>query len=378
MKAKETDNMKTKRFKVIEGMVRRILPLALVLGGAVIAAPKAAADNGPVSSLIKVLEVGRPVAYRSLSIVPVYRVDRPKPKGFADLGEAVKNGWIEITEIEGGRVPQVRISNLSSRTIFLMGGEILTGAKQDRILAADILLAPGTKNLVASVFCVEHGRWMASTPTFTTKGNIGTFELRAKAMEKSGGAQSEIWDRVAEQNAEVGVASPTGAYQDAYERPENKAKIEEIEKKMAEIPRLMTDTIGVVIGLAGKVVSVDIFVDPEMFRVQWPKILRSSALSALTDRPDVGLPQSAAADFLKDLAGRSYQAKKALDLGMEYSCLDAAVNAQTLVLDRDVIHLAAFAQDGDRAGVEDRPEHRLRVIRDENARSARSNDRGIR
>ncbi len=370
--------MKTKRFKVIVAKVRRVLPLALVLGGVVIAAPEAAGDNGPISALIKVLEVGRPVAYRSLSIVPIYRFDRPKPKDFAGLGEAVKNGWIEITEIEGGRVPQVRISNLSSRILFLMGGEILTGAKQDRILAADILLAPGTKNLVAPVFCVEHGRWTAVTPAFTTKGNIGTFELRAKAMEKSGGAQSEIWDRVTEQNARVGAASPTGAYQDAYERPENKAKIEEIEKKMSAIPRLMTDTIGVVIGLAGKVVSVDIFADPEMFRVQWPKILRSSALSALTDRPDIALPQSAAADFLKDLAGKSYQAKKALDMGTEYSCLGATVTAQALVLDRDAIHLAAFAQDGEKAVTGNGREQRLRVIRDENARSARSVDRGIR
>ncbi len=363
--------MKTKHTNVAVGRAARRISLGLVLGllagafapgNAMPTGGQAAA--GPVPTLLKALEVGRPVAYRGLTIVPVYRFDRSKPRDFAFLDEAVKNGWIEITEIEGGRVPQVKISNLSTRTIFLLGGEILTGAKQDRILAADVLLASGSRNLIAPVYCVEHGRWTAVTPAFTSKGNLGTFELRAKAMEKSAGAQSAIWDSVAAQNAKVGVASPTGAYQDAYESSDNKAQIEEIERKMATIPRLKTDTIGVVIGLAGKVVGVDIFADAEMFRVQWPKILRSSALSALAERSDAGLSQTAAAEFLKTLAGRSFQAAKSLDLGTEYSCLDGAINVQALVLDRDVIHLAAFPQTKDIA-VGKEPESRLRVIRDE-------------
>ncbi|MBN1940376.1 MAG: hypothetical protein JW843_12385 [Candidatus Aminicenantes bacterium] len=325
--------------------------------------PEGRAAGNPVSSLIKALEVGRPVAFRGLTIVPVYRFDRAKSRDFAFLDEAVKNGWIEITEIEGGRVPQVKISNLSTRTIFLLGGEILTGAKQDRILASDVLLRPGTRNLVAPVYCVEHGRWTAASPAFSSKGNLGTFELRAKAQEKSGGAQSEIWDSVAAQNAKVGVVSPTGAYQDAYEHEGNKAQIEEIEKKMAAVPRLMTDTIGVVIGLSGRVIAADLFADPEMFRAQWPKILRSSALSALAERSETGLSRETAAGFLKALAGRSFQVKKALDLGQEHSCLDGAINVQALVLGQDVIHLAAFPQA--KAAAEKEPESRLRVIRDE-------------
>jgi hypothetical protein len=65
-------------------------------------------------------------------------------------------------------------------------------------------------------------------------------------------------------------------------------------------------------------------------------------------------------------------------MGTEYSCLDAAVNAQALVLDKDVVHLAAFAQAGDKMTDGDGPEHRLRVIRDGNVRSARDGDRNNR
>jgi hypothetical protein len=353
---------------VTKGAGRRAVLVFLALGAVFVLGRSASSaatglsptpgPDGPVPALIKILEVGRPVAYQSLALGPVDRVGRPKPRDLVMLDEAVKNGWIEIAELDGGRVPQVRISNLSKRTIYLMGGEILTGARQDRILASDLLLAPGTKNLVAPVFCVEHGRWTAVTPAFTTKNNVGTYDLRAKAA--AGG--------VAEQNARVGVASPTGAYQDAYESPANKKTIAEIEGRMAEIPRLMEDTVGVVIGLGGRIVSADVFEDTSLFRKQWPKILRSAALSALGLKAKGELKPEAAADFLKSFVDKTYQVKKGLDLGMEYSCLDEAVNIQALGLDGVVIHLAAFAQeDGKKLPGWDQPEPRLRVIRDDGA-----------
>jgi hypothetical protein len=360
--------MNMKKGKVSMGAGGRTVLAFLVLGAILLfgrgVSSAAPGPDGPVPALIKLLEVGRPTAYQGLAIVPVYRVDRPKPRDLVMLDEAVKNSWIEITELDGGRVPQVRISNLSSRTIYLMGGEILTGARQDRILASDLLLAPGTKNLVAPVFCVEHGRWTAVTAAFTTRNNLGTSELRAVAAAKGGAAQVEIWDKVAEQNARLGVAAPTGAYQDAYEAPANKKTIAEIEERMAGIPRLMEDTVGVVISLGGRIVSADVFEGPSLFRKQWPKILRSAALSALGLKANGELKPEAAADFLKAFVDKTYQAKKALDLGTEYSCLDDAVNIQALVLDGAVIHVAAFSQDeGKKTPVWDQPEPRLRVIR---------------
>ena len=361
--------MNITKTQVTKGMGRRRFLACLVLGAALLigglAAGVSAGPGGAVNGLIKLLEVGRPAAYQALTIVPIYRTDSPRPGEFVMLDEAIKNGWIEIAELDGGRVPQVRISNLSKRTIYIMGGEILTGARQDRILASDLLLDPGTRNLVAPVFCVEHGRWTAVSPNFTTKNNIGTYDLRAKAAGKSESAQAEIWNNVADQNARVGAASPTGAYQDAYEAEGNKRKIQAIEEKMSAIPRLMKDTVGVVIALGGKIVSVDIFADPALFQKQWPKILRSSALSAIGHAGAGRLDQAAAADFLKTLADRTYVQKKGLDLGQEYSCLDDDVTVQALALDASVIHLAAFAQeDGRKKVIEtESPEQRLRVIR---------------
>lgn len=336
---------------------------ALAGPGAVLSQP---ASKRPISDLIRSLEVGRPVSHGHLTIVPVYLTTVRLGSEFVPFDEAVKNGWVEVAELEGGRVPQVRISNRSKRTIYLMGGEILTGAKQDRILAADLLLGPGTKDLVVPVYCVEHGRWTQTTDTFTTKGNIGTFALRAKAQKQDVTAQSAIWDKISEENRKMGVAAPTSAYQAAYDAAPNKERIKGIEEKMTAIPRLYKDTVGVVIALGGRVVSVDIFANPALFMKQWPKILRSSALSSLTHEKPGVLDQRASAALLRTFPAKEYQIKKGLDLGMDYTSVEAGTNIKALVYQGAVLHLAAFPEDDGRMKViEDRTDdERIRVIRE--------------
>ena len=344
-------------------LVLGVTLLALAGPGPVLSQP---APGRPISDLIGSLEVGRPVSHGPLTIVPVYLTAVRLRSEFVPFDEAVKNGWVEIAELDGGRVPQVRISNRSKRTIYLMGGEILSGAKQDRILASDLLLGPGTADLVVPVYCVEHGRWTQTTGTFTTKGNIGTFALRAKAQKQEPEAQSEIWDKISEENRKMGVAAPTSAYQAAYDAAPNKEKMQVIEEKMAAIPRLYRDTVGVVIALGGRVVSVDIFANPALFTKQWPKILRSSALSALTHETVGRLDQRAAAAMLRTFPAKEYQIKKGLDLGMDYTSVETEANIKALVYQGAVLHLAAFPQEDSRMKVIDDPtdDQRIRVIRE--------------
>ncbi|OGD10559.1 MAG: hypothetical protein A2Y86_02270 [Candidatus Aminicenantes bacterium RBG_13_62_12] len=340
-----------------------VLALAFLLpawsGGA---ATQADATN-PVASLVRVLEVGKPVTVRNLTIVPVYARRIADRTEYVTLEEALKTKAIEITEVDGGRVPQVKISNLSKSVLFLMAGEILTGCRQDRILAQDVLLAPGTKNLIVPVFCVEQGRWTANSTAFTSKENLGTYKLRARAAEQAPAAQSRIWEEVQAQNRNLGVASGTSAYQDAYDKEEHKKAIGGIEKTLADELKLSDDTVGVVVGLGARPVSADIFANAHLFKKQWPKILKSSALSSLHEKHDGVLSQKAAADFLRAFAGREYSRKPALDLGYELESGGAAAMFKALVLREAVIHMAGFPQEPDRMKVVDTPEQRMPVIR---------------
>lgn len=339
--------------KKLINLVTAVLAVALL--AATKTAPVAQDSRHPIQDTVRRLELGKAVSHGSLTIIPVY-MDRVLDRStYVTLEEALKNGWITITEVEGGRVPQVRISNLSKHPVFLMGGEILTGCRQDRILAGDILLAPGTKDLLAPVYCVEQGRWSHNSQNFFSKENLGTPALRAKAQEKSPAAQSEIWGQIAEENRVMGVSSATGAYQDAYDKEENRARISKIEEKMRDLPRLHDDTVGVVIGLGSEVISADIFANPDLFLRQWPKILKSSALSSIGSANGGLLDRSQAAEFLKSFLDRKYRSQSGLDLGVEYTSIDSDANIQALVYKDGVVHLAGFPQEEDR----------IKVIRDD-------------
>jgi len=320
----------------------------------------------PISTLVKALEVGRPASHDNLTIVPVYSRRIVDKTAYATFEDAVKNKWIDISEVEGGRVPQVKISNLSGHKIFLMGGEILTGCKQDRILAQSLLLAPGTKNLLAPVFCVEQGRWTEKSANFTTKSNIGTFKLRAKAQKGEAEAQSEIWSQIHDQNRMMNVPSATGAYQEAYDKKENEAAIKTVERKMAEELQFLDDTVGVLIALGDRIVSVDIFANPHLFKKEWPKILKSSALSSLVSNRAGSLTQGDAAEFLKEFINRDYRRKAALDLGYNLESENSSASVNALVLGDAVIHLAGFPSDDERVKIiGSRRDQRLPVLRDE-------------
>jgi hypothetical protein len=337
--------------------------LALAVLPAGTAPQPGSSDKDTIPALVRTLDVGRPVHHEGLTIVPVYSRKVADGTDYPTLEEAVKFKWVEITEVEGGRVPQAKISNLSKHVLFLMAGEILSGARQDRILAQDVLLSPGTRDLVVPVFCVEQGRWTPSAMGFTSKSNLGTASLRAKAVAQAPAAQSRIWEEVQAQNERLDVASGSGAYQAAFEKKENQDAIAAIERKMKGELRLAEDTVGVVIGLGGRIVSVDIFANPQLFKKEWPKILKASALSSLQARKPGELGQNGAADFLKGLAGKEFRRKPALDLGFELEASDGTVLAKALVTKTAVIHFAAFPQEEGGKGF-DTPEQRIPVIRD--------------
>ena len=86
-----------------------------------------------IQNFIRQLDVGRPVSVENLTVVPVYIRRAAIRSGLTTLDEAIQNGWLVIKELEGGRVPQVELTNKSERTIFILAGEILTGCKQDGV-----------------------------------------------------------------------------------------------------------------------------------------------------------------------------------------------------------------------------------------------------
>ena len=119
-----------------------------------------------LNEFIAGLHTGEPVEFNRLKIRPIF-VDEDRKLPFLDLEEALKQGFIEITEIsEGGSVPDLEVSNKSHEDVIILDGEELIGAKQNRIVNTTIVVA-ATSKLKIPVSCVEQRRWRYSSPSFS-------------------------------------------------------------------------------------------------------------------------------------------------------------------------------------------------------------------
>ena len=318
-----------------------------------------------VMELIEDLEVGEPIRHKTIVIVPLYSQCIKDYRHYTTLDEAVDNGWLEITEVEGGQVPKVSMTNRSGRCVFIMGGEILTGCKQDRLVGRDVLLGPGSRNVVVPVYCVEQGRWTYESQTFYSKRNLGTPTLRAEGQKASGDAQANIWSDVGMTCDRAGARSRSSRFQEVYESEVAAPAIKRAERELGDLPRLYPDAIGAVIGVGNSIVSVDIFANPGLFGRLWPKILRSSALAAACDASGGSIDQQDAIRFLRRVHDKRYTVRPAIDIGHELSAADHEVNVNSLVYGDAVVHLAAFpeAKDTRDSGASRDSERRIRVMR---------------
>ncbi len=313
---------------------------AFVLLG--LALPLAAETPAAIARAFGSLSLGEQQRFEGLTVIPLLGRP-PAPRGFATLEQALQREWLRIEEKDGGSVPEVWVTNSSDRTVFLMGGEILSGARQDRIVQQDVLVGPRRRRLAVPVYCVEQGRWHFTTERFGSEKNLGTYKLRAKARAGGPQGQSEVWAEVSSANEQAGVRSSTGAYQDAYRDSRTARRVEELERRLADLARSQPLAIGAMVGLGDSVVSLDLFGDPSLFQELWPKILKSTALAALAARGEQArVTRAQAAGLLELLAHADYLAVEAVDLGSALELRDARWEAGALVSEGSLLHLAAF------------------------------------
>jgi hypothetical protein len=117
------------------------------------------------------IRIGEPTTYRNLTMFPLFGL-KVKNIGYLTLDEALEQKHSVITEVsEGGSVPDLRFVNSGSRRVFLLDGEQLIGAKQNRVLNLSILVSAG-KTIIIPISCVEAGRWRHRTSQFSSSQSL--------------------------------------------------------------------------------------------------------------------------------------------------------------------------------------------------------------
>jgi len=327
----------------IEG--KRIFPLVFALAF-FLAVPPAQAGKGEkeIVELLRLLELGAPISYRNLTIVPIHSRTINDRTDYVTLDEAVRKGYITITEVEGGRVPQARVENKSSHCIFLMAGEMLTGCKQDRLVGKELLLGP-KREVILPVYCSEHGRWTSVSKRFEPFEAAAIPEVRKMIQGKA--SQDAIWKNIGEQHARLGVKAPTGALKEAYKDEKTKRAMEGYVANLERIPELAEDTVGIVVGIGDEIVSIDIFFNHQLFSKLWPKLLRSYAMGAIQTKAKTSeVTREKAKELLNKVYRASYERRQALDLGEEIMMSSPEITSLALVYKGSVVHLSLFPSDG--------------------------------
>lgn len=303
------------------------------------------------SSPYKVLD---PIRHGNLTVFPVVTAKSYPTGEFLTLDEGLRSGEVVVTEAgsvqglvrrppspavhhEGGEVNRLVLLNNSKRPLLLLAGEIVSGGKQDRVIAKDRIVPAESDPIDLGVFCVEPGRWVASSQTFGASESMyggvahggpappmaimAQPSVRSKAMAAKD--QQQVWDAVRAQKeamtVEVTAAAPAlqtqmaqvSSYAKVNENKEVRKQVDAIAKPIEQnyqgLIRQLRDrnAVGVVVAVNGRIIWSDIFASTDLLAKYWPKLVRSYASEAVVTRAkqmEVSVDQAQA--FLADMEGR--------------------------------------------------------------------------
>jgi hypothetical protein len=328
--------------------------LVMVAGLVVVDQRSAQAGEVTPAPGYKVLE---PIRHGNLTVFPVVAAKSYPTGEFMTLDEGLRSGDVIVTEAgnvqglvrrhpmpavrnEGAQVNRLVLVNNSKRPLLLLAGEIVSGGKQDRVIGKDRIVPAESDPVDLSVFCVEPGRWVATSNNFGASeamygksvggpihGNAPMAmmvqpSVRAKAMADKD--QSQVWAEVRKQQAametvEVTAAAlqvatelaQTSSYAKVNENAEVRKQVDAIAKPIEQnyqsLIRQLRDrnAVGVVVAVNGRIIWADVFASTDLLEKYWPKLVRSYASEAVVTRAkevEVGVSQAQA--FLGDMEGR--------------------------------------------------------------------------
>lgn len=284
------------------------------------------------------LRLSGPYTHENLSIFLIHSsAGNSAGKKLLTLQEAMQQKKVVVYET--GNVNELAIENLSSDDVFIQSGDIVKGGQQDRVLPDDVILQSKSGRIPISSFCVEHGRWSKRGVEAADQFNASTQAVAGKSLRmamRQERNQARVWNEVAKSQASLAQAvsirgstaalapaSPT-SMQLALEAPQVAEAREAYIRDLGKISGGQEHVVGYAYAVNGKVTGADLYSSSDLFQKMWPKLLKASAVEAMTQREknaklaavDASAVRSAMADgdrgreSSKDIAGRLRMVKK--------------------------------------------------------------------
>jgi hypothetical protein len=296
--------------------------------------------------LLSTLTIGEPSHHHNLTFFPLVW-PQPHEPSYKLLSTAIEAGEAVVEEVnESGSVPNLAVTNKAKSPLLIPEGEILMGAKQNRVINVTVLVAAGVK-FVLPVSCVEAGRWRYQSRHFESKFHSPP-SLRHKKLKavhrnrsESGLAasnQGEVWDEVQACLSGVNAHSETSSLTDAF------VSAEETLKEHCKNLVLPEGAAGVLVGRDDRIIGMDLFDSPTTLKTLWNRLSDAYFFDALRNPSAApATPADHAQRFIERLGSAAKPRIPALALGDELEISGDGLVGAALLYDGGLCHLAAFS-----------------------------------
>jgi len=284
------------------------------------------------------------------NIVLFYLSSKEKIKNnLITFPEAFSKNLVKIEEVNNkGIIRYLKITNISDQKLLILDSEqiIGNGVRQNRVVDSTTLI-PEFSNVTLKVSCCEKNRWSPavtnevnlSDSLYFSKGRINNSE---DIYEKCNTDQFKIWNDITDKLKEFGSRSFTGSVEDIYNKRRN--NVEEIVGSFNPGP----NDIGVAIATGNCLVSIDIFLSNDVFKIYLPKLIRSVALD--------GFKNTGYKSFVKTIDVHKLlrlieQSEKKIDkpdmgtLGQQTRFNSDLVVGSSLYYEEEMVHFSGFLKD---------------------------------
>ena len=218
--------------------------------------------------------------YKNLKIIPIRRkagvgLPRDGSMDAVPLSKALAQGLVTVSErgsTSFENVHWLRFNTRSDKPIYIAGGEIVTGGRQDRMIVADTILKPMSKDQYVSVMCVEEGRWSDKEKKFGY-GSYANPHLR-KALDSTHN-QVVVWREIDRQLQASAIKNNSLAYMSRYQDKKYLTAGDEYFNYFRNRLQHTDSTVVGFVAISGdKIIGTDIFDGTNLFYGQAEPLLR--------------------------------------------------------------------------------------------------------
>ena len=216
------------------------------------------------------------IEYKNLELYPIHFVYGGEPN---PLNESNRQMLRNITSLKKGMsrrkvrvmehgnvmyrdINTVILENNSDEHLLLLGGELLTGGRQDRIIARDTILPPRSGKSEIKVFCIEDSRW-SKEKRFKHGGYA---DASIKKILDSAVSQKKVWNEIRKRFRKRRLFHKTNSF---LALMGEKIMVDTsniyFENLLPRFRNSDSSMIGFVAVTGNQVLGADVFISPELF-----------------------------------------------------------------------------------------------------------------